>query len=345
MLEKLSRTQAAILLALIVLALGWSLTIRSVPAHPDQIIEKNYNDRQLYRDIAKRVSAGDTYYLAATSLQRQHYYPTRPFVAVRLPTLTWLGAAFGWHAMQITMLALLCLAIAAWYPLFGSVTRVEAIVGSLAVFLGGAFATQIELAVMHEIWAGFLIAIALALRRRPVWWLSVVCVAMALAIREFALTYVALAGVVALWERRWREVACWAVLTGAFAAGIAMHAREVIAMVRPGDLPSPGWHGLRGPQAVLQDLATHSLLSPFPPPLVYMLGLLGPIGLLGLPAREGRFALAWMLLYTLMIALAARPQNDYWCMALLPTWFIGYAFLPRVALRITGALAGRNSGL
>jgi hypothetical protein len=247
--------------------------------------------------------------------------------------------------MQIALLALLCAAIAAWYPLFSTATRIEAIAGAMAIFAGGAFATQIELVVWHEIWAGFLIAIALALRRGRWWLLSFACIALALSIREFALTYVALALPLALWQRRWREAACWSLLVVLFAAGMALHAGQVIAMVQPGDVVSPGWSGLRGPQAVLQDMAGHSLLTAFSPPLAYLLALLGPIGWLGLPARESRFALAWMLLFTAMIAIAARHNTDYWCMVLEPTWFLGYAFLPRALLRLFGALAGRNTGL
>jgi hypothetical protein len=52
-----------------------------------------------------------------------------------------------------------------------------------------------------------------------------------------------------------------------------------------------------------------------------------------------------MALFSVLIALAARPNTDYWCMVMLPTWFLGYAFLPRVALRLASALAGRKAGL
>lgn len=165
MLENLTRARAAILLALVALSLGWSLTVRPAQPEPGVIVDNTYDDRDLFREIATRVGEGDSYYLAATTLQRQHHYPTQPFVAVRPPTLTWLGVMFGWQAMHITLLALLGLAVAAWYPLFAKATRIERIAGALAIFIGGAHATQFEFVVWYEIWAGTLIAIALALRR------------------------------------------------------------------------------------------------------------------------------------------------------------------------------------
>ena len=348
MITSLTRTRALLLLMFIAVTCGWSLSIAPSTSHTvalEKAGKPNNLDRQLTRKVAERVASGEPFYTAAIETQRAGGYPLKPFVTVRPPTLILLGATFGWQAMQIVLLGLLGLAVVAWYPLFAGVTRAEAVTSALAIFLGGAFATWIELVVQYEAWAGFLIAIALALRGRSLWPLEVACIALALAIREFAVVYAGLALAAAVWDRRWREAATWLAVIALFAAFMGYHYTAVEAAILPGDHSSPGWQGLRGAHAVLQDLSTHSLLFVVPSPLIYLVTALGPIGLLGMPVRQARFALGWMLLFALAIALFTRDENDYWCMMLLPTWFLGYAFLPRLAWHIYGALAGREARL
>ena len=70
---------------------------------------------------------------------------------------------------------------------------------------------------LHEVWAGTLIAISLALHRPNHWSWSVAAAALALAIRELALPYVLLMAAFALYRRSWRELGAWFALVLLFA--------------------------------------------------------------------------------------------------------------------------------
>lgn len=248
---------------------------------------------------------------------------------MRLPTLTWAAVAIGWEALRGVLAGLLLLAVVLWYRKLSDASSGERIVAVILILLGGAMVTQPMLVSQHEMWAGVLLAIGLALRGTERWPLALLAAAAALAMREMALPFVLLALAFALWERRRPETLGWAVLVVAFGFALVFHAMAVNAAVLPSDASSQGWNGFRGPQAVLQDLVDTSLLNRLPGPLAYPLTLLSLLGWAAVPLRQARFALLWFAGYALMLALFARTQNFYWAIVLLPSWLIGLAFLPR----------------
>ena len=172
--------------------------------------------------------------------------------------------------------------------------------------------------------------------------LAIAAAGLALAIRELALPFVLLAALFAVMERRWRELGGWLALVAAFGIGLALHAHAVAAHVLPGDLPSQGWEGLRGPGAPLRDIGDVTLLTVFPRPLVYVLALLPLFGWLAAPARTARFAVPLFAGYMALQALFAREQNFYWAIMILPAYLAGYAFLPRLVRDLAHALLARR---
>ncbi|MEO7384651.1 MAG: hypothetical protein ABIU18_06930 [Novosphingobium sp.] len=338
MLRALTKTQAWLLIAVLVLACVWAARLAPVdvpaPAHAN-----GYSDVQLYHDIVDNMGGGSGYYQAATTLQRQHGFPTSPFVTVRLPTLAVMAATFGWPALQAVLASLLGLAALLWYrEAKVGATPLEAAAVALAVIAGGAMVSQGELAAVHELWAGALLAIAMALRGGKHWPLALAAAAAALAIREMTLPFVLLACLFAGVERRRNEAIGWAMVVVLFGVGMALHAQAVHAVALPTDLASEGWRGFRGPSAVLLDLVDVSLLNRLPGPLAYPLTLLALLGWSAAPLRQARFALLYFAGYALMLALFARTQNFYWATVLLPLWFVGFAFLPRAVRELCGAM-------
>lgn len=347
MLSTLSRIQAGLLIAVLVVACACAARLAPGASETDPA-QARYSDMQLYHDVASRVAVGEDYYRAATGLQRAHNFPVRPFVTVREPTLALMAAGLGWKALQGFVVALLLAGAALWFRALdkAGAAASERIGAVLAILAGGAMASQQLLVAQHEMWAGFLLAIALVVRGTGRWPWAVLAAGLALAIRELALPFVLLALVFALWERRRAEAIGWGALIGLFALGIALHARAVLAVTMAGDPASQGWNAMRGPFAALVDLVDASLLNRLPGPLAYPLALLALLGWAAVPLRQTRFALLWFAGYALMLALFARAQNFYWAIVLLPAWFIGFAFLPR-ALRdlAQAALAGRAARL
>lgn len=342
MLKGLTRWQAWVVAAVLALACICAALFGGIKQPAEPARGSLYTDLMLYREVAEMVADGRGYYAAATELHRAHGYPTAPFFTVRLPTLAWLGAAFGWSVLQITLATLLSVTVVAWYRrLEGVVGRGEQIAVAVLLLLGGAMVSQAALVPQHDQWVGLLLALAAALRTPRTWPAAVLVAGLALAIRELAIAFVMLALVFALWQRRRREAAAWGALIVAFVAGMALHARAVMREVLPGDPHSQGWDALRGPLAPLADLADMSVLGALPAAIAAPLAVLALFGWAGAPARVGGFVLPWLIGWATAIALFARADTSYWAIQLLPAWFGGLAFVPRGLRDLGRAMAGR----
>ena len=338
MLRSLSRAQAAALALLALALLAWSLTIGPVQAPSASAPTEAYSDLKLYRDTAEAVRGGEPYYAAAARLQRLHDFPTRPFATIRLPTLTWLAAALGLPALHVLMLVLVLANAVAWYAAGRRPAAAERCAVALFALAGSAMALSPEFALKHEVWAGLLVSLAIVLQSREHWRAALLLIATALAFRELAASFLPIALAVALYRRRWREAGAWVLLGLPFAIALAFHAHGAAANVRPGDLGSQGWLGLRGPAAPLRDLVDVSLLNRVPAPLCYGLAMASLLGLLGAPPRVAAYALPFTLIILALLAICARPVNFYWTILILPTALIGLAFLPRAAVDLVRAL-------
>lgn len=343
MISVLTRVQA-LFVAVVLIALGaWALTIRPAPI-AEPLPAADYSDVRLYQDMARRIGDGTGYYAAATGLQREHGFPTSPFVTVRLPTLVMAAVWFGWSTLRAVLFGLLLVAVVLWYrALDGLAARGEQIGAAVLVLAGGAMVENPGIVTQHELWAGTLLAIAFALRVRGNWILAIAAAGLALAIRELALPFALLAALFALADQRWRELGGWLALVMVFGVGLALHADAVAAHVLPGDLPSQGWDGMRGPAAPLRDIGDVTVLTVFAPPLVYLLALLPLFGWLAAPARIARFAVPLFVGYMALLALFAREQNFYWAIMIMPAYVAGYAFLPRLLRDLAHALLARRN--
>jgi hypothetical protein len=334
-----------LLLALASLLLATGCTKALVPPHKPTT---HYGDKRLYRDIAARVSAGESYYVAAPAQQRAHRYPVRPPLTVRPPTLVWAAAAFGWEALRVLAYALLVAAGLAWFAaLRRRASVVEAIAGGLVCVATGWARLGGNPVILHERWAGMLITLAAALRLNGRTGWSLATAASALAIRELALPFAGLALAVAATRRQWAEVCAWALLLAVYAALLAWHWHLVALHSFPVDLVSQGWGGHFRPLGALGAIVATSPLQWVPPWLAIPLTLLPPLGWLALGRRQGLFC---FLLYgglALMIALFARPDNFYWGALVQPGWFVGVVLVPRgvVALARRWRAKRRPSGL
>ncbi|MEE4450395.1 hypothetical protein [Novosphingobium resinovorum] len=342
MLAALTRLQALAVIVLIVLLAAASLTIGASESGEAISGDGRYSDVQLYTDVGNAVAGGEGYYHAAVRLQRAHGFPTSPFVTVRLPTLAWIEAMLGWRVAGLLLDALLLAAAAAWFamlrPLVGAPTRMAAM---LLVLVGGAMAASPGLMVSHELWAGTLVALAAALRVRGAWVAAVIAAAAALAIRELALPFVLVAAFWSLVEGRRREFATWAALVALYALILALHRQAVIPLSLPTDALSQAWGGLRGPGAVLQDIADVTLLHLIPAPFCFLAVFLSLAGFLGAPAPVARFAVPWLGGVALLLAVFARPVNFYWAILCVPMVTAGLAFLPGMARDLARAVTRR----
>ena len=309
-------------------------------AAPERSDGKGKGDLALYNRIADRVAAGEAYHAAAMDEHRASNYPTRPFITVRQPTLAWLQALIGVGGVRYLEMGLVLACLVALNArLAGLVSLPERAAALLLMTLGGA-AVSVPLAgLIHELWAGLWLTLALLIYRPERWWPALIAAAAAIAVRELAVHFVLLWLAFAIVGRRWREAAAVAGLLAVFAIGMGLHASAVESLRLPGDPASQGWDALSGYALPLLALARLTGLLLLPLHIAAPIAVLPLIGWLGLGGRFGLFAALWFAGLATMIALFARPENFYWAQLGLPAYGIGLAFVPRALADLTGRLA------
>ncbi len=302
------------------------------------------DDLALYDRVIQRIGRGESYYAAAADEHRQSDYPLRPGVAMRLPTLAYLDLWLGDRGQGAEVLvpgelaaalALLLAVVWAWWRRLGDEpggARFQ-LIGTALMFMGASLGLNRYYFVLHELWAGMLIALSLGLHRPGQRWLGAVLVAgLALAIREHVLPYVLLMAVLAAWRRDWKESATWTALIAAFVAYLAVHLHFVAQQVRPDDVVGPSWLALRGLSGWLSSVALSSNLRFLPHFVAGPLILLMVLGWAGWRSALGSTATLLFLGYGLLFMIAGRADNFYWGAIIAPAMFVGLAFMPR-ALR------------
>ncbi len=324
----------AVLVGLIVLGLSQPETQRPTVA-------AGAGDIALYNTIVADIRAGATYYQAAVDEARKGHYPLRPFVTVRLPTLAWMlstmpGEAFG--RAGLAALAAITLAAWAWRLSTAQLTKPRYALALLCLASGVTPAFLPAAVAMHEVWAGLLIALSLALRRSDAWIASVLIGIAAALIRELAGAYLLAMAVMALQDRHTREAAAWMTGIALLALALAAHAMNVNALVTASDLASPGWFQIGGWRFVLQTAQWNLFLSTAP---YWLTALAVPLALFGLTATPvDRRLLLVVGGYVMAFIVVGRDDNFYWGLLIAPLWPLGLAAAgPALVARVSETLS------
>jgi hypothetical protein len=234
----------------------------------------------------------------------------------------------------VAAIALMCAVLWAWWQRLGEEPgglRFRNI-GTALMFLGASLGLNTYYFVLHELWAGMLLALAFGLHRPGrKYGAAMVAAGLALAIREHALPFVMLLAAMALWRRDWKECAAWSALIALFLAGMAWHLQLVAAQVRPSDVMGPDWLLLRGLSGWLSNVVLSSNLRFLPHFLAGPAVVLMIFGWAGWKSEAGVFATLLYLGYGLAFMIAGRPDNFYWGAIIAPAMFVGLAFMPRAA--------------
>lgn len=298
------------------------------------------DDLALYDRVIARIGQGENYYTVAAEEHRKAHYPLRPGVAVRLPTLAYASVALGDQGRGAEVLVpgtlaaailLLAATLWAWWRRLGDegLPARERRFALALLFFGTSLGLNRYYFVLHELWAGMLLALAMGLHRPGRKWGAAVGVAaLALAIREHALPFVLLMGAMAFWRRDWKEGAAWSGLVLAFFAYLAWHLAQVAGQVLPGDPVGPAWLELRGLSGWLSNVVLSSNLRFLPHFIAGPLVVLMVLGWAGWKSPAGTFATLLYLGYGLAFMIAGRPDNFYWGAVIAPAMLVGLAFVP-----------------
>lgn len=298
-------------------------------------------DLVLYDHVIARVRAGQSYYAAVAVEHRRHDYPLRPGFAVRLPTLAWIEALLPPAALIPLSVALLLAVLAAWWRRLAEEPggRAMRTLAMAALFCGASIGTIRYFFVLHELWAGQLLALSFALHRPGQWidrkcgapgrWLGAwIAAAAALAIREHALPFVLLMVVFAGWHSRWREAAAWTGLALVFCAVWAVHLHAVSLLLRPDDPASSSWITVRGLTGWLSMVILSGNLRWLPHFVAGPLVVLALFGWGAWRSAAGGFGSLLFAGYAVLFMIAGRGDNFYWGMMIGPALLMGLAFAP-----------------
>jgi hypothetical protein len=328
--EGWSRVPALTVIALLIAIFAYSTWTPETAPAPKFRAAKQPSDLQLYRDIIVGVQAGGDYYQVAADAHRKSYYPLQPFYTVRLPTQAIAYAMFGERVMTVAVW-LLCagLMLVWWMKLKSEMPTL--LLGAVMILIAGGIGgvLQPQTAIIHESWAGLLLALMVAIRSPENPWPAVFVGGLALMVRELALPMILAMGGLALLEKRWREAAGWALVVTLFGIYMTLHAHWVSEVVLPGDRVSPGWSQMLGPLFALKCIS--KVTAGIKMPDAISAGLL-VLSLFGWASVRAGWALRATLLlagYGAMLALFARADTFYWALIAAPLSFVGLAFLPK----------------
>lgn len=287
-------------------------------------------DVVLYESIVDGVRHGGNYYSVAAEELRSGDYPMKPFVTFRLPTLAVVQAMMPNWAVVGLLYALAAGVILAWFVrLRPAFARPPPLIIALVLLAGGMGAfVQDDLAAFHEVWAGLLIALSLALRRPGRWVAAAGVGALAMLIRETAALYVAIMCLLAVLEGDRKEAAGWAAGVALLAVVVIAHAHAVAQVVRPYDPASPGWAGMLGFGFFVEAMTLSTALRLAP---MWLAAPLMGFTLFGWAAwrdETGIRAFATFCLYAVLIGLFGRVDTFYWGLMVAPAILIGLAFAP-----------------
>ncbi len=323
------RASRIVLAALLALVIGLTIMALRIPVATPLAVDTP-TDIGLYQQIVDGVRHGGGYYQVAADALRSGGYPMRPFVTFRLPTLAVVQAALPAWAVAALLYTLAAGTFMAWNrPLFTDLPGRGARAAALVLLVGGMIIhLQVPLMGFHEVWAGLLVALSLALRRRGYWVEAVAFALAAMLIRETAALYVTVMAVFALAEGARREAAGWSAALVVLAGAVAAHAHAVAQVVGPLDPTSPGWSAMLGPGFVVHTITIATALAVVP---MWLAAPLVVLALAGWGAWDSPLAhrtLAILLAYGMLLALFARGDTFYWGLMIAPIFLIGLVFVP-----------------
>ncbi len=287
-------------------------------------------DLALYDRAIARIAKGENYYDFITDEHRAAHYSVRPGLAVRLPTLAYLNAWLKEPGLIAASLLLLAGVGLVWWRRFGEEPggiRYRMLATAL-LLVGASLGLNRNFFVLHELWAGMLLALAMGLHRPGRYWAALLAAAFALSIREHSLPFVLLMAAMAFWRGDRREGAAWSLLAAAFLAALMVHLQIVAAHALPSDPLSPSWWELRGLSGWLSNVVLSSNLRSLPHWLAGPLVMLGIFGWASWRTPAGAFATLLYLGYGLAFMIAGRGDNYYWGFMVSPALLAGLAFAP-----------------
>lgn len=323
-----SKAQARLVLLALAAAIlaGVALSL-AVPAPASSVGGADgHGDMALYNAIIDRMKDGESYYPAAAEELRANNYALRPVLNFRLPTLATFLAALPQPVALILLRTLAAGVILAWFiRLRRAFPRPTiALAAGVIAFTGAGVAFSDAALVWHEVWAGLLLALALAVYGQRTWGYSAILCLCAVLIRELALPVPLILLALSIRERRFTEAAAWLAVIAAFGVTMLIHMNLATQQLLPSDQAN-SWTALGGWSFVLSSARWNLFLLTAP---LWLNAILLPVAMLGLAGWNDRFAgraalalAGWLGAFLIV----GRPDNHYWGLMYAPLAAVGFA--------------------
>jgi hypothetical protein len=288
------------------------------------------NDMTLYRSEVIRVAQGEAYYDVAGDELRTQGYPTKSVFNWRTPLLVWLLAVLPSPQVGQAILGGLATVLTLWAMVAVAQQRGPG-AGALAgcLLCGATLLVTGDAYFLPVMWSGVLIGLSLcayAFDRRA---MAVALGLTALFFRELAAPYCLGAVVLAVYDRRWREVLAWSAGVAAYAAFYAFHVHEVQARILTTDVGHDGtWWQAGGLAFVISLAQTHSFLLVLPQAAAALYFALAMLGAASWDSAWGRRVGLTLCGYAATFALVGYEFNQYWGVLISPLFALCAAQSP-----------------
>lgn len=277
-------------------------------------------DIALYRASIERIQTGQGYYVAAQAELSARGYPTQSVFNWRLPTLAWLLGHLPSLGLGKVLLGLLALSL--------MIVSFEVLAREQGQGLGRPIACVLlmsgplmpcvlgDLVVVHELWAGVLIALSIGVYglHRPC--LGAALGLTALFVRELTLPYCVLAAGLAWWRGQRRELAVWLVGLVVWAGYLGLHAWHVQGWILPdARAQSASWIQFGGLAFVLATAQMNAYLLLLPQWVTALWFVAAMVGVAAWSSPLGERVGLTLCLFVVAFSIVGQDFNQYWgCM-------------------------------
>ena len=300
--------------------------------------ESEPRDLRCYQTIVEKIHAGESYYSAAGHVLRKMGFTTASVFNWRLPPLAWLlGKLPSLRAGQIIVFILAITNLLIWMTVFHQNQY-----AFWQVFLGGLLLSGPVIYslvqgpfLVHEFWAGTLIALSLGMHARGWRYASVAAGLVALFLRELSLPFVCIMMMLAFWEGQRREALLWFAGILCFGGELLIHWSIVSKLITADDFVlQGGWIVFGGWPFVLSTAQMHPFLLMLPS---WCTAIILPLCLLGLAGWGGSSDLriaCTVGIYILAFMIVGRSFNIYWGLMYVFLMPLGLLHLPYVLRKL-----------
>ncbi len=323
----------------LMLLIGFGLWKSPSPPQLCNVREENARsgDVFLYMSEIKRVHAGENYYQAAAEELVAQGYPTASFFNWRTPLPVWLIGKLP--DPLIGRLILIAAGVVMLLMAFEAAAQEQPNVYRLAMPLTVLLIAPVlpcfqgDVFVLHEVWAGIMIALSLCaygVRRR---FLGATMALAALFVRELVLPYCVLGLALALWQRRPKESMVYIVGLIGWGVFYGLHCWTVSHLITAAATAHrQSWVQFGGLTFVIAVTQMNACLVLLPVWVTVIFFALSMVGFAGWQTAWGIRITLTACMYIAAFAIVGQEFNRYWGLMIAPLFCFGAVRAP-AALR------------